>query len=1074
MNDNSTSREIPSSLENPATPEISDKFSIELAEILYQEEENIANTRKDLQKQPSDFLTAGAKQNSSEANRLWAELNQAREEFKRLTPEPDDLDKKAQYTKAKDKFIQTFRKYRSEVPRGAICCSGGGIRSACINLGVMQGLAGMKGMAGMKGLAIFDYLSTVSGGGYIGCWLSTWIHSERLNLPPSKENPKACGSADLIETKLASTKNGVEAEEITNLRVYSNYLTPRAGALSVDFLTCLTIVARNMVVNWLVLIPFFALCLAVPVVVMLCASACIDFLKGAELGWLAGWAAVVFLTVNGYLASMLMPGVAGNAPKKGEPLAKISDRYSHLLAIRIGLSLLAALGLAIWLKAIPADPGESFISWNYLPLYGLISIPYVMGVIVYKEKNKGTGIAGEGKGLAPQAGVAFPANKPDAIPRKAIWGFLMATLISYVAASGVISALHPPPLLISGWFHQISPNFHDTLYLVFAPLAWILFFLFQNFLLVGNLSMITDDEDREWWSRSNAVLLLWALVWTVVSIGAIYGPALYVLYNLNHADLAAFFAAHLSIGGIIALLAAGGKTPATDQDAPAPLRLALLTVGAMLFFLVLAFLLAWLNYHVAATVAKAYGDPTAEIAFPAKAIVSEEGTATVERSSDRLRVTVSLAPPDRPQEKKSETNLPLEGMSSIPNWLMVIGFWSLCSAVAGTVVNINQFSIQCLYRNRLVRCFIGAVRRSPDFVNSVEHRYEPFTGFDEDDNYEVEKLKDQLPFHVFNMAQNLISPTNLAWQERRATSFTVSPLHTGGKETGYRPTDLFGDNISIGTAMATSGAAANPSMGHCSSPVLALLMTLFNVRLGWWVGNPKLPEVWKKIGPEFALSPLLSEMFGQTTEGQTEVLLSDGGHFEDLGIYEMIQRRCRFLIVVDGGADPKGVFEDLGNAVRKVRIDQGVEIKFIFNRTTRALTPTKAECQHFAVAKIKYSDVDSKVGGTQVTDGWLLYIKGVLTGDEPADVYQYKQFNQEFPHQSTADQWFDESQFESYRALGQHSIEKALGVIKSYPSAPMTSKAGAAYPPCFISEKDVGPNKAEFQEFVTYINAHFP
>src|SRR5262249_35488523 len=188
-------------------------------------------------------------------------------------------------------------------------------------------------------------------------------------------------------------------------------------------------------------------------------------------------------------------------------------------------------------------------------------------------------------------------------------------------------------------------------------------------------------------------------------------------------------------------------------------------------------------------------------------------------------------------------------------------------------------------------------------------------GFDENDNLRVHELwrrgdkikpNNWRPFHVVNMALNLAKGEDLAWQERKAESFTASPLHSGSGKLGYRDSRTYGDGdgISLGTAVAISGAAASPNMGYHSSPPLALLLTLFNVRLGWWLGNPGNAgkETYARSGPPFALKPLLFELLGQTTDKADYVYLSDGGHFENLALYEMVRRRCRYIVVIDAGA----------------------------------------------------------------------------------------------------------------------------------------------------------------------------
>jgi hypothetical protein len=230
--------------------------------------------------------------------------------------------------------------------------------------------------------------------------------------------------------------------------------------------------------------------------------------------------------------------------------------------------------------------------------------------------------------------------------------------------------------------------------------------------------------------------------------------------------------------------------------------------------------------------------------------------------------------------------------------------------------------------------------------------------------------------------------------------------------------------------MAISGAAASPNMGYHSSPSITLLLALFNVRLGWWLGNPGEAgeESYRSDGPKWAAKPLFYEAFGQTTDQSRYVYLSDGGHFENLGLYEMVRRRCRFIVVIDAGCDPKFAFEDLGNAVRKIYIDLGIRIQF---RGLQALCnhPDAADgsretIPYYAVGSIDYKDAD---GGAPADDGHILYIKPAYHGTEGAGIRSYATAHRTFPHESTADQWFTESQFESYRSLGLDVANTILG-----------------------------------------------
>jgi hypothetical protein len=351
-----------------------------------------------------------------------------------------------------------------------------------------------------------------------------------------------------------------------------------------------------------------------------------------------------------------------------------------------------------------------------------------------------------------------------------------------------------------------------------------------------------------------------------------------------------------------------------------------------------------------------------------------------------------------------------------------------CAAAA--VVNVNRFSAQAMYRNRLVRAYLGASnqKRAPD----------PFSGFDPADDFFLHELWDgdspegprQRPMACINATLNLVSGGDkLAWQQRKAESFSMTPLHCGNFHDGYRRTREYGGagGMRLGSAVAISGAAANPNMGFHSSPGVTFLLTLFNARLGAWLGNTGKPgrDTYRLPGPKWALRPIFAELFGQTSARYPYVNLSDGGHFENLGVYEMVLRRCRYLLVSDAASDPDARFGDLGNAIRKVRVDFGVPIEFEKSIliSPRKDLPTAVFC---ARATVRYSVVDATE-----EDGTLIYIKPAVYGrgkkTVPYDVRAYANTSEFFPHETTADQWFDESQFESYRALGLHTVEQITG-----------------------------------------------
>jgi hypothetical protein len=217
-------------------------------------------------------------------------------------------------------------------------------------------------------------------------------------------------------------------------------------------------------------------------------------------------------------------------------------------------------------------------------------------------------------------------------------------------------------------------------------------------------------------------------------------------------------------------------------------------------------------------------------------------------------------------------------------------------------------------------------------------------------------------------------------------------------------------------------------MGYHSSPIIGLIMTLFNVRLGAWLGNPGKvgSDTWKDSGPRSAIGSLVKEAFGLTNDASEYVYLSDGGHFENLGIYEMVLRRCHTIIVLDSGCDEDLTYEDLGNALRKIRIDLKIPITF----GEEANVPLRTRKKRCATATIRYSAVDG-----DCEDGQLIYIKPMFLGNEPPDVASYHASHPAFPHQSTAEQWFDESQTESYRMLGLYTIDE---IFRTWGPAPLS------------------------------------
>ena len=422
---------------------------------------------------------------------------------------------------------------------------------------------------------------------------------------------------------------------------------------------------------------------------------------------------------------------------------------------------------------------------------------------------------------------------------------------------------------------EYAPSWAE--YVTVGPPLVLVGFALGTVLFVGLSSRFLKDEDREWMSRAIGMVLLFCVVWTGVCAMVLLLPQWALEWRTwAHGALAAGAGASAWLSTLAGRSAPGRNSKAFGLSLAAklapPVFLALLA-GALS---VLTNLTLFAAHSITGLPLKgAHGE----------AVAWTDHYAMLTRTSPTLLGLVALA-------------------------------FVAMSVLMARFININTFSLHGMYRDRLVRAYLGASNRS--------RRASRFTGFAANDDIAMHALDPRRkPFHVVNLALNLVGGSRLAWQQRKAASFTVTALHCGSRDLGYRPSSQYGGGITLGTAVAISGAAASPNMGYQSSSVVGFIMTLFNARLGSWLGNPGPhgKDTWRDPGPLSAVRSMVKEALGQTSDESEYVYLSDGGHFENLGIYEMVRRRCRFIVVLDGGCDPNFQYEDLGNALRKIRID---------------------------------------------------------------------------------------------------------------------------------------------------------
>lgn len=376
----------------------------------------------------------------------------------------------------------------------------------------------------------------------------------------------------------------------------------------------------------------------------------------------------------------------------------------------------------------------------------------------------------------------------------------------------------------------------------------------------------------------------------------------------------------------------------------------------------------------------------------------------------------------------------------------------------------DKFGLHDFYRGRIARAFLGA----PSFggVQQPENgRGNIQTREQQGDDCLCWELSAERPYHLVCCAANDVAgdPLNNLNRGARSAVVTRDGLMIGG---GRRQSP----GLRYSSALTASAAAFNSQMGRASvamGPAVAFLMCSLNTRLGLWQPHPEAAAQDQGLFPGW---PRYLEMFNQTKAYQpadkslTVTHLSDGGHFENLGLYELIRRRCRFIIVSDAGQDQNVKFEDFGNAVRRVREDFHADIDI-------DLTPLRPDergfsKQHVAVGTIRYD-----VQGSDVDIGVLVYFKPAMTGDEPVDVLNYKSLNPAFPHESTADQFYDEAQWEAYRALGYHAAFQAFHFLDGKSSS---TQGPASISKVFSDVRNAWyPTPADFDEKMVALNQRF-
>jgi hypothetical protein len=835
-----------------------------------------------------------------------------------------------------------------------LALSGGGIRSATFSLGVLQALAETRRVRKVAEpgqppasfrdsmLARFDYLSTVSGGGFIGSFLvGLFVPGRLFSAKPVEKQAKDEDTAENAANRaLAVLGSGpperIRADTVENmetrlhaplawLRENGRYLVPTGSG---DFVYAAGMGLRNWVSLHVVI-----------GVALLLALTLLAALRGVVLG--QSWNSV--LDLECLLLDNALDG-----------LARLSD------------------AAAACVSKCPAPSLSGVIWWS--SLFPLALAPLLLWVLP-------TGIAFWTTSRRAN-GISYPFNR-------SMWGMTLAAAVFAGMAwcrAGGSDDLRPVWLGLA-LLTLLGVVLHMVL-AVFQPSARKQAVLLTRWLGAGLVA--------------TAVLLLLGVVETL-------GNTLYLLTIQHLAWLPSLPAA------LAAALAWAGKKIGASGKGAAPgwmQKMPLTTLGG---FVGLAVLL------LIATV----------WAWGVQWLAWRGATPSVGAMSGAAHLKLLLA--------------------QAVAWLL------LAVGVGQFPAFINLSSLQSFYAARLIRTYLGASNGErfdgdPGKLSAAEPLPGdnlPFTEL-----YGEKKLKTWAPLHLVNVTLNkTIDPAEqLVQRDRKGQPMAVMPYGFGidGTRNLFKPAGgnfPLNPTMHLGDWVGTSGAAFSTGIGRETTLGMSLLMGAANVRLGvWWasgVHEQKPPAWWRLhawagrgLGALFRTQTYLGYEFTARFYGLRRrwQYLSDGGHFENTALYELLRgwRKVGFILASDNSADPDYRFDDLANLIRLARIDLRTEVSVVADFGASTLLPhVFGTTTQFSADGSKPNPAALLLKAQSLDDAkappcWIVLLKPSKQAGAPADVLQYARTHPAFPQEPTADQFFDEAQWESYRRLGQHIAGRVL------------------------------------------------
>jgi len=852
-----------------------------------------------------------------------------------------------------------------------LALSGGGIRSATTNLGILQTLSRLDI------LPMVDYLSTVSGGGYIGACLSSllsWNGSTRpAGADPCGQFTFSPGQAPEFSTEWGNfpfraeylpdpgppPRRPVGAELVAHLRTHGNFLIARWGVLRRETMrsigTFLTGIAYNVVMFLITLFAASALYL----------TAAFWIAPGTHQALSASNAGVPDSAQRspaaGSCSVTLLPNCTCGDSASGCAIQLRTEQptptlWQHLVE---KARVLGSVIITPWQKwEVTSWPGSLGAWWSGVPaplrpvVAGLgIGVAIAVFTMLWMAYSLRGYLVGDPPwGSEPKLG----ESAEDRFERVVLGRLAGVVFLAVV----VFTAVGSRWWAVEGKYQMVW---------LLAPFAVLAGARFAGFVLGVALwpyfANIWTRQLRSLWGAFQAITIYG--IWVTLAFGLLPLAIYAVRDSMGSVSIG-------SLGGLIVtrLLARRG-TEGKRFKLPLPLRngLLALAVTAVLAGGILLF---------AAAIVRVTETGTADPAGPAK-------TA-----------------------------------------LVVTG---LILLVAAVVVDLNRLSPHYFYRDRLAETYLRS--ELPDeggrlqvYRDAMEMPLCCLHGRSANAPASASggSWRNPAPYQLISAAINLAASRDLTRKDRKSGYWLFSKLYCGSVHTGFRPTRAYRRaETKLARAVAISGAAASSAVGYQTFFAQAFATVLFNIGLGVWMENPKLPQslVWREGGVIWPLY-LWREVTMNTVETSRLVNLSDGGHTGDnVGIYPLLQRRCKVIIACDAERDPTLTFGSFTEALRHAYVDMGIDVDIDLT-LIRPDPVTGLSRSHSAVGRIRYPDRPDQ-------ESYLIYIKNSLTGDEPAPVENYKADRPEFPHESTADQFFDDAQFESYRALGVHLTEHTFG-----------------------------------------------